>query len=242
MRWGRRRCLGPYLSERAWGTVREDYGSDGNAWGYFQHDHARWRAFRWSEDGLAGLCDREQRLCLALGLWNGRDPILKERAFGLVNYEGNHGEDVKEYWWYLDALPDHSWLRWRYHYPQVAFPYDDLVKVNLQRGGAESEYELLDTNAFGDGYWICEVAYAQVDLDDIVMRIAVTNASDAAAHLHVLPTLWFRNTWSWDLPSPVKPELRLDANRVIADHPTLGRYALEPCRRPRRARTGMAVL
>jgi hypothetical protein len=221
---------GPYLSERAWATVREDYGpnDDGNAWGCFQHDHARWRAFRWSEDGLAGLCDREQRLCLALGLWNGRDPILKERAFGLVNYEGNHGEDVKEYWWYLDALPDHSWLRWRYHYPQVAFPYDDLVEVSRRRGGAEPEYELLDTGAFGGGYWICEVVYAQVDVDDIVMRIAVTNAGDAAAHLHVLPTLWFRNTWSWDLPAPAKPELRLDGNRVIADHPTLGRYALEP--------------
>ena len=140
--------------------------------GYFQHDHARWRAFRWSEDGLAGLCDREQRQCLALGLWNGRDPILKERAFGLVNYEGNHGEDVKEYWWYLDALPDHSWLRWRYHYPQVVFPYGDLVTVNERRGGAEPEYELLDTSAFGGGYWICEVAYAQVDLDDIVMQPA----------------------------------------------------------------------
>ena len=223
---------GPYLSERAWATVREDYGPDGTVWGYFQHDHARWRAFRWSEDGLAGLCDREQRLCLALGLWNGRDPILKERAFGLVNYEGNHGEDVKEYWWYLDALPDHSWLRWRYHYPQVAFPYGDLVTVNERRGGAEPEYELLDTSAFDGGYWICEVAYAQVDLDDIVMRIAVTNVSDAAANLHVLPTVWFRNTWSWDLPAPVKPELRLDADRVIADHPTLGRYALEPVGAP----------
>ena len=232
---------GPYLSERAWGTVREDYGPDGNAWGYFSTTMRGGGRSAGARTALAGLCDREQRLCLALGLWNGRDPILKERAFGLVNYEGNHGEDVKEYWWYpTRCLTTVRWVA--LPSAQVAFPYDDLVKVNLQRGGAEPEYGLLDTNAFGDGYWICEVAYAQVDLDDIVMRIAVTNASDAAAHLHVLPTLWFRNTWSWDLPAPAKPELRLDANRVIADHPTLGRYALAPADAPDGARTGVAVL
>ena len=219
---------GPYLSERAWATVREDYSSDGEAWLYFRREQARWRAFRWSEDGLAGLCDVQQRLCLALALWNGRDPILKERAFGLDHYEGNHGEDVKEYWWYLDALPDHTWLRWRYHYPQVAFPYTDLVNNNKARNGWQPEYELLDTGAFDEGYWICEVTYAQADVDDLVMRIAVTNASDRVAQLHVLPTLWFRNTWSWDLPTPTKPDIRLDGQRVIAEHPTLGRYALDP--------------
>jgi hypothetical protein len=223
---------GPYLSERAWGTVREDYSADGNAWGYFPHDEARWRTFRWSEDGLAGLCDVEQRLCLALGLWNGRDPILKERAFGLVNYEGNHGEDVKEYWWYLDALPDHSWLRWRYHYPQDAFPYNNLVAVNEARDGSQPEYELLDTSVFDHGYWICEVTYAQADVNDLIMHIAITNAGEQVERLHVLPTLWFRNTWAWDPPAPARPDLHLEQGRVVADHPTLGQYALETLRGP----------
>ena len=168
---------GPYLSERQWGTVREDYSPDGQAWDYLPHDHARSRAYRWGEDGLAGFCDIEQRLCLALALWNGRDPILKERAFGLTGEQGNHGEDVKEYWWYLDALPSHAWNRWRYHYPQAAYPYDDLVAENARRGRAEPEYELLDTGVFDDDrYWIVEVHYAKAGPDDILMTVQVTNA------------------------------------------------------------------
>ena len=169
---------GPYVSERQWGTVREDYSADGNAWDYLPHDHARSRAYRWGEDGLAGFCDIQQRLCLALALWNGRDPILKERAFGLTNPQGNHGEDVKEYWWYLDAVPSHAWNRWRYHYPQAAFPYQDLIDVNAARDRYQFEYELLDTGVFdGDRYWITEVHYAKAGPDDLLMAIQVTNAA-----------------------------------------------------------------
>ncbi len=153
---------GPYVSERQWGTVREDYSPDGEAWDYLPHDHARSRAYRWGEDGLAGFCDVEQRLCLGLALWNGRDPILKERAFGLTGAQGNHGEDVKEYWWYLDAIPSHAWNRWRYHYPQGPFPYQDLIDTNAARNRRQPEYELLDTGAFDDDrYWIVEVHYAK---------------------------------------------------------------------------------
>ena len=156
---------------------REDYSADGNAWDYLPHDHARSRAYRWGEDGLAGFCDVEQRLCLCLALWNGRDPILKERAFGLTGPQGNHGEDVKEYWWYLDAVPSHAWNRWRYHYPQGAFPYQDLLDTNAGRSRYEPEYELLDTGAFdGDRYWITEVHYAKAGPDDLLMSIQVTNA------------------------------------------------------------------
>jgi hypothetical protein len=198
---------GPYVSERQWGTVREDYSPDGQAWDYLPHDDARSRAYRWGEDGLAGFCDIEQRLCLALALWNGHDPILKERAFGLTGEQGNHGEDVKEYWWYLDAVPSHAWNRWRYHYPQRAFPYNDLVAVNGSRGRTGPEYELMDTGVFDDGrYWIVEVHYAKASPDDILMSIEVTNAGPDAATLHVLPTAWFRNTWSWELGAP-KPLL-----------------------------------
>ena len=168
---------GPYVSERQWGTVREDYSPDGEAWDYLPHDHARSRAYRWGEDGLAGFCDVEQRLCLGLALWNGRDPILKERAFGLTGAQGNHGEDVKEYWWYLDAVPSHAWNRWRYHYPQGPFPYQDLIDTNAARNKYQPEYELLDTGAFdGDRYWIVEVAYAKAGPDDLLMAISVTNA------------------------------------------------------------------
>ena len=168
---------GPYVSERQWGTVREDYSADGQAWDYLPHDHARSRAYRWGEDGLAGFCDVEQRLCLGLALRNGRDPILKERPFGLTGAEANHGEDVKEYWWYLDAIPSHAWNRWRYHYPQAAFPYEDLRAENGRRGKFDPEYELLDTGAFdGDRYWITEVHYAKADPADILMTILVTNA------------------------------------------------------------------
>ena len=214
---------GPYVSERQWGTVREDYSADGEAWDYLPHDHARSRAYRWGEDGLAGFCDVEQRLCLGLALWNGKDPILKERAFGLTGAQGNHGEDVKEYWWYLDALPSHAWNRWRYHYPQTAFPYQDLIDQNAARNREQPEYELLDTGAFdGDRYWITEVHYAKASADDLLMTVQVTNAGPETATLHVLPTAWFRNTWSWDADAP-KPEMRAVGDSEIGiDHPFAG--------------------
>jgi hypothetical protein len=205
---------GPYVSERQWGTVREDYSPDGEAWDYLPHDQARSRAYRWGEDGLAGFCDVEQRLCLALALWNGNDPILKERAFGLTGAQGNHGEDVKEYWWYLDAIPSHAWNRWRYHYPQDAYPYQDLISTNERRSRTDPEYELLDTGVFDhDRYWIVEVLYAKADPDDILMAIQITNAGSEAATLHVLPTAWFRNTWSWDENAP-RPALAAVADAL----------------------------
>jgi mannosylglycerate hydrolase MGH1-like protein/glycosyl hydrolase family 63 len=218
---------GPYVSERQWGTVREDYSADGEAWNYLPHDHARSRAYRWGEDGLAGFCDIEQRLCLGLALWNGRDPILKERVFGLTGAEANHGEDVKEYWWYLDALPSHAWNRWRYHYPQAAFPYEDLRAENGRRGKLDPEYELLDTGAFdGDRYWITEVCYAKADPADLLMKITVTNAGPDADTVHVLPTAWFRNTWSWDVGA-VKPVMAATgANAARLEHPYLGTLEL----------------
>jgi hypothetical protein len=214
---------GPYISERQWGTVREDYSADGEAWMYFPHDHARSRAYRWGEDALAGFCDIEQRLCLGLALWNGRDPILKERAYGLTGAEANHGEDVKEYWWYLDALPSHAWNRWRYHYPQKAFPYEDLRQENSRRGKWDPEYELLDTGVFdGDRYWIVEVHYAKADPHDVLMSVRITNAGPDTDTLHVLPTAWFRNTWSWDAGAP-KPELAASGPTTVAiRHPFLG--------------------
>src|SRR6201994_2370008 len=214
---------GPYVSERQWGTVREDYSADGEAWNYLPHDHARSRAYRWGEDGLAGFCDIEQRLCLGLALWNGRDPILKERAFGLTGAEANHGEDVKEYWWYLDALPSHAWNRWRYHYPQGAFPYQDLIDQNGSRSRTEPEYELLDTGAFDeDRYWITEVHYVKASADDLLMTVQVTNAGPETATLHVLPTAWFRNTWSGDVDAP-KPAMRaVGDSEVGIDHPFVG--------------------
>ena len=218
---------GPYVSERQWGTVREDYSADGNAWDYLPHDHARSRAYRWGEDGLAGFCDVHQRLCLSLALWNGRDPILKERAFGLTGPQGNHGEDVKEYWWYLDAIPSHAWNRWRYHYPQAAFPYQDLIDTNARRSRYEPGYELLDTGAFdGDRYWITEVHYAKAGPDDLLMAIQLTNAGPEAETVHVLPTAWFRNTWSWGDNEP-RPGLRASGGRsVTIDHPIVGAMEL----------------
>ncbi len=220
---------GPYLSERQWGTVREDYSPDGTAWDYLPHDHARSRAYRWGEDGLAGFSDVEQRLCLALALWNGRDPILKERIFGLTGQQGNHGEDAKEYWWYLDALPSHSWNRWRYHYPQTEYPYDDLVAENGRRGKLDPEYELLDTGAFeSDRYWIVEADYSKGDPHDLLLTIRVTNAGPDTETLHVLPTVWYRNTWAWGTEDETRPELTLDgAARIVTDHPFLG--PLEIC-------------
>jgi hypothetical protein len=232
---------GPYLSERQWGTVREDYSTDGGAWGYLPHDHARSRAYRWGEDGLAGFSDLEQRLCLALALWNGRDPILKERPFGLTGPQGNHGEDVKDYWWYLDAVPSHAWNRWRYHYPHAAFPYEQLRAENGRRGRRDPEYELLDTGVFDqDRYWVVEVRYAKATPTDLLVSVQVTNAGPEPEVLHVLPTAWFRNTWSWD-PDAARPELAATGDAtVVAHHPTLG--ALELLSGPGPDGTGPTLL
>ncbi len=223
---------GPYVSERAWGTVREDYSADGTAWDSFPHDHARSRAYRWSEDGLAGICDVHQRLCLGLALWNGNDPILKERIFGLTGPEGNHGEDAKEYWWYRDAVPSHAWLSWRYHYPQRAFPYEQLVAENRSRGRDDPELELLDTGVFDeDRYWIVVVDYATADPTYLLMRIRIRNAGPEADEIEVLPTLWFRNTWSWG-DKVERPTLRYAEHGVVAEHSELGKYLLRAAARP----------
>ena len=227
------KAIGPYLSERAWGSVREDYSASGTAWEYFPHDHARSRTYRWSEDGLAGICDLDQHMCFALAFWNGRDPILKERIFGLTGNEGNHGEDAKEYWWYADATPTASWLRWRYHYPQAAFPYDRLREENARRSQADREFELIDTGVFDDDrYWQIEAAYAKADPQDLCLRLRVRNAGPEAAELHVLPTLWFRNRWSWER-DVVKPAIRAatpdaasGAAGAIAEDEVLGRWCL----------------
>ena len=217
---------GPYLSERQWGTVREDYSQDGNAWDYFSHDQARSRAYRWGEDGLAGISDDKQQLCFALALWNGRDPILKERLFGLTNSEGNHGEDVKEYYFYLDSTPTHSYMKYLYKYPQSEFPYRDLVETNKRRSREEFEYELLDTGIFdADRYFDVFVEYAKADPEDILIRITVYNRGPEAAQLHLLPTLWFRNTWSWG--EATKPIIsQLGEQSVVVSHPQLGSHAL----------------
>jgi hypothetical protein len=213
---------GPYLSERQWGTVREDYSQDGNAWDYFSHDQARSRAYRWGEDGLAGICDDKQRLCFALAVWNGRDPILKERLFGLTNGEGNHGEDVKEYYYYLDSTPTHSYMKYLYKYPQLEYPYQSLVETNKKRSRDELEFELIDTGVFeGDRYFDIFVEYAKQGPQDILMRISVHNRGPEPAVLHLLPTLWFRNTWSWG-DDPLKPELHAIEEGVHASHPDLG--------------------
>jgi len=225
------RLWGPYLSERQWGTVREDYSADGNAWDHFTHDQARSRAYRWGEDGLAGLSDDRQRLCFSLALWNGRDPILKERLFGLTNGEGNHGEDVKEYYFYLDSTPTHSYMKYLYKYPQAAFPYDDLVRTNRARSREEMEYELLDTGVFeGDRYFDVFVEYAKAGPEDILVRITAENRGPDASELHLLPTLLFRNTW-YGQPGAVRPELAAasgaaGARVIAARHPELGEYTL----------------
>jgi hypothetical protein len=218
---------GPYLSERQWGTVREDYSADGHAWEYFPHDMARSRAYRWGEDGLAGICDEAQTLCFALALWNGRDPILKERLFGLSNQEGNHGEDVKECYYYLDATPTHSYLKMLYKYPQAAYPYDQLVAENRRRGLTEPEFELIDTGVFEDDrYWDVFVEYGKATADDILIRIMVCNRGPDNARIHVLPQLWFRNTWSWNA-SPNKPKIKAIESGLCVQHPRLGRYWLQ---------------
>jgi hypothetical protein len=227
---------GPYLSERAWGTIREDYSPDGNAWNYFPHDHARSRAFRWGEDGIAGMCDRFQYICLALALWNGRDLILKERMFGLSGPEGNHGEDVKEYYFYLDSTPTHSYMKMLYKYPQAAFPYAELAAENRRRNRLDFEYELLDTGVFAENrYFDTLVEYAKAGPDDILGRITVVNRGPEASPCHVLPTLWFRNTWSWGYERgpmgdvPQRPRLaRIDAPQgtgaIQADHAAAGTH------------------
>jgi hypothetical protein len=220
---------GPYLSERAWGTVREDYSSGGTAWDYFPHDHARSRAYRWNEDGLAGISDRRQMICFALSLWNGQDPILKERLFGLTGNEGNHGEDVKEHYFYLDSTPTHSYMKYLYKYPQRAFPYSELVEENRRRGRDNPEYELADTGVFQeDRYFDVFVEYAKASCNDILIRITGVNRASEAAPLHILPTVWFRNTWSWGAGRS-RPVLRCtDASRkvVALDHPDAGAYTL----------------
>ncbi|MEI7591609.1 MAG: glucosidase [Actinomycetes bacterium] len=220
---------GPFLAERSWGTVREDYSRDGEAWEAFTHDDSRSRAYRWVEDGLAGICDRRQGLCLGLVLWNGQDPILKERLYGLNGHEGNHGEDVKECYWYPDAVPSHSWLSWRYHYPQVTFPYAQLLDENAKRGFDEPEFELLDTGVFdNDRYFSVQVDYAKASPDDICMRVTARNLADEVAPIHLLPQLWFRNIWSWGpmREGASRPELRvIDGGAGLElHHPLLGRW------------------
>ncbi len=202
---------GPYLSERQWGTVREDYSADGDAWEYFPHDHARSRAYRWGEDGLGGICDNHQHICFAFALWNEQDPILKERLFGLTNHQGNHGEDVKEYYYYLDATPTSSYLKFLYKYPQAAFPYSQLVTENAKRTRHDPEYELIDTGVFGENrYFDVFVEYAKADVEDILIRVTVWNRGPEQARLHILPTIWFRNRWAWgdkyDVPRAARIE------------------------------------
>jgi hypothetical protein len=219
---------GPYVSERAWGTVREDYSPDGSAWTYFPHDHARSRTYRWSEDGLGALCDDRQTFCFALAFWNGRDPILKERIFGLSGPEGNHGEDAKEYWWYLDSTPTHSWMRWRYHYPQDEFPYDELVAENRRRTQADPEYELVDTGIFDEHrYWAVTVDYAKAGPTDVCIVVRVANRGPDDATLHVLPHLWFRNTWAWGIPGHERvPSIRAGEGGLVGTHHGLGEIRL----------------
>src|SRR5215211_4250703 len=234
------RHWGPYLSERQWGTVREDYSEGRSAWDSFPHEHSRSRAYRWGEDGILGISDEKARLCFALALWNGTDSILKERLFGLTGSEGNHGEDVKEYYYYLDATPTHSYLRGLYKYPQKTFPYGELVDENRQRGKLEPEYELIDTGVFAeDRYFDIEVEYAKAAPNDVLVRISATNRGPKSAPLHVLPTLWFRNTWAWGRDDR-RPELRAVPRQtssttetnprggrlVQATHPVLGDYWL----------------
>ena len=221
------RRWGPYLAERQWGTVREDYSPQGTAWDSFPHDHARSRAYRWGEDGIAGISDNHGRLCFALALWNGRDPILKERLFGLTGTEGNHGEDVKEYYFYLDSTPTHSYMKFLYKYPQAEFPYTALVEENRRRDRRAPEFELIDTGVFeADRYFDVVVEYAKAAPDDVLIRITATNRGPEPAALELLPTVWYRNTWSWDVPASERPSLRAGESAghavIEGDHATLG--------------------
>ena len=225
------RQWGPYLSERQWGTVREDYSADGDAWSHFTHDQARSRAYHWGEDGLAGLSDDRQLLCFSVAVWNGKDPILKERLFGLTNREGNHGEDVKEYYYYLDNTPTHSYMKYLYKYPQKAYPYGDLIETNHRRGRNDPEYELVETGVFDeDRYFDVFVEYAKAGPTDILIQIEVCNRGPHEAAVDVLPTLWFRNTWTWwpDLPKPSLRDISGSDNvaTIAASHAVLGDYAL----------------
>ncbi|MGH2412705.1 MAG: MGH1-like glycoside hydrolase domain-containing protein, partial [Microcystaceae cyanobacterium] len=219
---------GPYLSERQWGTVREDYSATGEAWDYFPHDQARSRAYRWGEDGIAGISDNHQRLCFAIALWNEQDSILKERMFGLTGSEGNHGEDVKEYYFFLDNTPTHAYMKALYKYPQQAFPYTQLVEENRQRGKSDPEFELLDTGIFeNDRYFDVLIEYAKASPEDILIQYTVSNRGAEAKPLHLLPTLWFRNTWSWGYSNEEKPVLKVlktdsSFSVIEADHPSLG--------------------
>src|SRR3954463_5875352 len=223
---------GPYLAERQWGTVREDYSPDGSCWNYFPHDHARSRAYRWGEDGLLGITDRECRLCFALALWNGKDPILKERLFGLTNAQGNHGEDVKECYYFLDSTPTHSYMRALYRYPQAEFPYRDLVEENGRRKRNALEYELSDTGVWeGNRFFDVVAEYAKADPDDVLIRLTLTNRGPEPATVHVMPTLWYRNTWAWgskDEAAPRKPKLSLsgsaDSASVRGEHSQFGKH------------------
>ena len=230
--------FGPYLAERQWGTVREDYSADGTCWDYFPHDHARSRTYRWGEDGLLGICDRQGRLCFGLALWNGADPILKERLFGLTGPEGNHGEDVKEQYFYLDSTPTHSYMRALYKYPHREFPYGWLVDENRRRGKGDPEFELADTGAFDGGrYFDVFAEYAKASPDDLLIKITVANRGPVAAPITVLPTLWFRNTWSWGRTGEgysERPTLAAtDAGGEIAvEHASLGNYRLVADRDP----------
>jgi hypothetical protein len=222
---------GPYLSERQWGTVHEDYSESGDAWNYFTHDQARSRAYHWGEDGLGGLSDDEQRLCFALALWNNKDPILKERLFGLTNSEGNHGEDVKEYYYYIDSTPTHSYMKYLYKYPQNTYPYVDLIETNRHRGRNDPEYELIDTGIFAaDRYFDLFIEYAKASPGDILIRVSVVNRGPEPAVLHVLPTLWFRNIWAW-WPERGKPSLCASHaaggdGAIVASHADLGDHRL----------------
>jgi hypothetical protein len=226
------RLWGPYLSERAWGTVREDYSPNGTAWEYFSHGQARSRAYRWNEDGLGGISDESQYLCFALALWNGRDPILKERAFGLTGNEGNRGEDVKEYYFYRDATPSHSYLRYLYKYPQAAFPYSQLVNENARRDRLTAPFNLLDTGVMEERrYWDVEVHYAKAASDEVHIHIYLHNRGPEAAEIDLIPTLWFRNTWSWGPKPSERPTIRAATAAgsgwaVEASHPVLGAYHL----------------
>jgi hypothetical protein len=220
------RKWGPYVSERQWGTVREDYSAEGHAWSYFPHDHARSRAYRWGEDGIGGFCDAKQQICVAVALWNGKDPILKERMFGLSNREGNHGEDVKELYYYLDAVPTYSYARMLYKYPQAEFPYDLLLQENARRDRTQPEFEIIDTGIFdADRYFDVDIEYAKAGADDILLRLTITNRGPDEATIHVLPQVWFRNTWSWFTDRP-KPTLERVDDDVAINHETLGAYTI----------------
>jgi hypothetical protein len=222
------RSWGPYLAERAWGSVREDYSADGDAWASFPFEHARSRVYRWNEDGMAGLCDHTQTWCFSLAFWNGSDPIVKERLFGLTNSQGNHGEDVKERYWFVDSTPSHSWMTWRYHYPQTRFPYEQLVDENARRGRRDREFEIDDTGVFDDGrYFDVRADFAKAAPDDVCIRITVTNPGPDAATLELLPTLWYRNTWAWGLQNAdAEPRISCDGARLVGVHERAGTITL----------------